>query len=100
MSEIKAMQNTDIKLWIKDKENCFSPSVHATQDGCIGINVGGTVIVKPIEVWHHLESSLASAKAELAELRQIANTYDCKMAEKDREIAELKKVQQKEGAKE
>ena len=41
MSEIKAMQNTDIKLWIKDKENCFSPSVHATQDGCIGINVGG-----------------------------------------------------------
>lgn len=47
-------KNTDIHLWKKDPENHFSPSVHATENGGIGINVGGHVIVMSVEKWHEL----------------------------------------------
>ena len=45
--------NTDIELWRKTPDY-YSPSIHVTQDGAIGIDCGGHVIVAPIEVWHDL----------------------------------------------
>jgi len=44
--------NTDIKLWQKEPGNYYSPSIHVTASGAIGINVGGYVIVVPVEQWH------------------------------------------------
>lgn len=48
--------NTDRELF---RENTGDPagsyyehSVHVTEDGCIGMNVGGTVIVGRISDWH------------------------------------------------
>ena len=43
--------NTDKNIWRKIKDDYYSPSIHVTKEGNIGINVGGTVIVKPIEEW-------------------------------------------------
>jgi len=43
--------NTDKNLWRKIEGDYYSPSIHVTEDGNIGINVGGHVIVKPIEKW-------------------------------------------------
>jgi len=47
----KPCVNTDTELWRKNKDY-YSPSIHVTQFGDIGINVGGYVLVAPIEKWH------------------------------------------------
>lgn len=44
-------ENTDRELWRKS-DDVFAPSIFVTKGGCIGINVGGTVIVSTIEGWH------------------------------------------------
>jgi hypothetical protein len=44
--------NTDKEIWRKVKDDYYSPSIHVTADGRIGIDVGGRVIVAPIEKWH------------------------------------------------
>jgi len=43
--------NTDKNLWRKVEGDYYSPSIHVTEDGNIGINVGGHVIIMPIEKW-------------------------------------------------
>jgi hypothetical protein len=47
------MQNTDRELW-RETPSYYSPSIHVTEEGRIGINVGGTVFVKPLRDWHAL----------------------------------------------
>ena len=53
-----AVVNTDRELFREqlgdrlDPNNYYSPSVHVTQSGTIGINVGGYVIVMSIRSWH------------------------------------------------
>ena len=50
--------NTDVELFreklgdMLDPDNYYSPSVHVTQSQCIGMNVGGYVIVMSIRSWH------------------------------------------------
>ena len=56
MSEELAKQNTDKLLWKRVPRDFYSPSIHATEDGRIGINVGGRVIVMSVEAWHKLGS--------------------------------------------
>ena len=57
-----AMRNTDRELWREqsnlpgDPDNYYAPSIHVTELGGIGINVGGHVIVKPLREWHSLAS--------------------------------------------
>ena len=41
----------------------YEPSIHVTEQGDIGISVGGYVFVKPVEEWHRL------AKEDLRSLR-------------------------------
>jgi hypothetical protein len=51
-------KNTDRELWREpDKDgkgDFYSDSVHVTQEGGIGINVGGLVFVKSLAEWHKL----------------------------------------------
>jgi hypothetical protein len=44
--------NTDKEIWRKIPDDYYSPSIHVTEAGRIGINVGGHVLVAPIEQWH------------------------------------------------
>ena len=45
-------ENTDRHLWREVEGDFYSPSIHVTQGGGIGINVGGHVIVKTLRQWH------------------------------------------------
>ena len=47
-----AVENTDVEIWRRDKEDLCSPSIHVTKSGAIGINVGSHVIVATVEEWH------------------------------------------------
>jgi len=49
---MNACQNTDKEIWRKCPGDCYSPSMHVTAGGGIGINCGGHVIVAPVERWH------------------------------------------------
>lgn len=49
-----ACENTDKEIWRKKEGDYYSPSVHVTKMGGVGINVGGHVIVMPVEKWHAL----------------------------------------------
>ena len=46
--------NTDKEIWRKIPGDCYSPSIHVTEGGGIGINVGGHVKVAPVEEWFKL----------------------------------------------
>ena len=46
-----AAKNTDKEIWRKIPGDVYSPSIHVTERGDIGIQVGGRVIVLPIEAW-------------------------------------------------
>jgi hypothetical protein len=53
MDEI-AYVNTDQELWREEEGDYYSPSIHVTENGEIGINVGGYVIVKNVREWHKI----------------------------------------------
>jgi len=60
-------QNTDREIWRRNRssdciDDYYQPSIHATKDGGIGINVGGTVHVKSIEEWHRLAGGKLTLK--------------------------------------
>ena len=45
-------KNTDKELFREAKGDYYSPSLHVTIDGLIGINVGGSVHVMSLREWH------------------------------------------------
>jgi len=50
-------KNTDRELWRGPDEGCgdyYADSIFITEGGSIGINCGGSVIVKPLRDWHKL----------------------------------------------
>lgn len=46
--------NTDREIWRRTPDDFYSPSIHVTAEGGIGMNVGGRVVVMDIEDWHRL----------------------------------------------
>jgi hypothetical protein len=52
MIDDKGVMNTDKEIWRRNPDDYYSPSIHVTKEGNIGINVGGKVIIAPIETWH------------------------------------------------
>jgi hypothetical protein len=49
----QAVANTDRELW-RERDDYYADSIHVTEGGGIGINVGGTVFVMPLKKWHDL----------------------------------------------
>lgn len=47
----KGAKNTDVEIWRKIPDDYYSPSIHVTKQGDIGINVGGYVLAAPVERW-------------------------------------------------
>ncbi len=54
LSALLCCENTDKELWREKEDDYYSPSIHVTKDGRIGINVGGFVHVKSARDWHKL----------------------------------------------
>jgi hypothetical protein len=61
--EPKACKNTDRELW-RASDSYYAPSIHVTEGSGIGMNVGGRVIVMPIEDWHSLGVAALKARGE------------------------------------
>ena len=70
-------KNTDKELWRKKPGDYYSPSIHITQNGDIGINVGGYVIVASVEKWHKAQKE--SHKWE--KLKKWIESQDCEEAQ-------------------
>jgi len=50
----ESCKNNDIELWRENDGDYYSPSIRLVPPNGIGINVGGSVIVKTLEEWHKL----------------------------------------------
>ena len=70
MSDRERKQNTDRELWRERENDFYADSIHVTQDGRIGMNVGGTVFVMPIKAWH---DAVRLAQSELEPVAWIWN---------------------------
>jgi len=46
-------KNTDKEIWRQTLEDYYSPSIHVTEQGAIGIKCGGHVIVATVQAWHN-----------------------------------------------
>ena len=46
--------NTNTELFREIKDDYYSPSIHVTKNGKIGMDVGGYVYEKTIKEWHSL----------------------------------------------
>jgi len=62
--ELDARKNTDKELW-RESPDYRANSIHVTEGGGIGINVGGHVIVKPLKEWHKLAATSYSYPSPL-----------------------------------
>lgn len=51
-----SFENTDVELFREKPNDAYSPSLHVTREGSIGINVGGRVHVMSLSKWHQLAS--------------------------------------------
>ena len=51
-NENETCKNADVEIWRATADDYYAPSIHVTKYGGIGINVGGHVIVAPVEKWH------------------------------------------------
>jgi len=51
-------KNTDTELFRETEGDYYSPSLHETKDGKIGIDVGAHVIVKSLREWHGLATEM------------------------------------------
>ncbi len=53
-STAQEVENTDREIWREREGDYYANSIHVTKEGSIGINVGGSVYVKPLAEWHRL----------------------------------------------
>jgi len=65
----QACVNTDEEVWRKDPDY-YSPSIHMTKLGDIGINVGGYVIVASVESWHEAGKKIFTVDSKLRSWRK------------------------------
>lgn len=49
---MESIENTDQELWREQPGDYYAASIHVTEHGDIGIDVGGHVLVAPIHKWH------------------------------------------------
>jgi len=59
--------NTDRELYREG--DYYSPSIHVTESGGIGINVGGHVLVAQLKNWHDAGNKLFSVDPKLPSWR-------------------------------
>lgn len=65
-----ACKNEDVEIWRMTKDNYYSHSIHVTKSGDIGIDVGGHVLVAPIERWHDAGNKILAVDPRLKNWRR------------------------------
>ena len=63
-------KNTDREIWRGTYDNYYEPSIHVTEFNGIGINVGGHVIVAPVEEWHKAGNKILCVDPNLKEWKR------------------------------
>ncbi len=76
-------QNTDRELWRKVPGDYYSPSIHVTEGGGIGIDIGGFVIVKPVEWWHEMAKKHVKESVALSNVLYERKRQDAKWGEQN-----------------
>lgn len=65
----EAVKNFDVELYREPDEtgagDFYSDSIHVTEGGGIGINVGGYVVVKTLREWHDLATQQVAPSPRL-----------------------------------
>jgi len=56
-NDLLCCENTDKEIWREKDDDFYSPSIHVTENGKIGIDVGGYVFVKDVRDWHRLATN-------------------------------------------
>lgn len=67
--EQKGAENRDREIWRQTPEDFYSPSIHVTEFNDIGINVGGYVLVAPIEKWHEAGEKIFAVDPKISRWR-------------------------------
>lgn len=67
----KPMKNTDTELFREVEGDHYSPSLHKTESGGIGIDIGGYVIVRSLRSWHNLDIKNKQLQSEDQRLREL-----------------------------
>jgi hypothetical protein len=62
--------NTDREIWRQTPDDYYSPSIHVTAAGSIGMNVGGKVIVLPAQSWHTIADGAMDLTEKFKNLKQ------------------------------
>jgi len=75
-------ENTDKELWREIPGDYYSPSIHVTKDGRIGINVNGYVIVQSLRDWHALCGKVQQSKPVKAQPPPSICVHDLESAHK------------------
>ena len=74
MSENQNCLNTDKEIWRERPGDYYSPSIHVTEHGGIGINFHGHVIVAPVKTWYELGNKFLCVDPKLPDWkRKLAN---------------------------
>ena len=68
-TEFVVCQSNDREIWRKVPGDFYSPSIHVTEGGGIGIACGGHVIVAPVEKWHAAGDVFLCVNTGLSEWR-------------------------------
>jgi len=72
--------NTDRELWRERPGDYYADSIHVTEQGAIGVNVGGHVIVLPVRDWHRraeMVEHLVTRATRLEETNvEVVQKYD------------------------
>lgn len=87
-------ENTDKELWRENPGDYYAPSIHVTNEGWIGINVGGKVFVKDVRTWNAMAQDMVNLGQELERITDAAlknqAVYQQEMNDKSEEISSLK----------
>lgn len=79
-AETDEAKNTDRELWRERDGDYYAASLHVTEGGGIGMDVGGLVIVRPIRDWHRMPAEIELLRAGLEECAKAVyrDDYDLK----------------------
>ncbi len=68
-NDMSACVNRDQELWREQPGDFYSNSIHVTEAGGIGINVGGKVLVAPAKRWHDAGMKMFAVDPKLSRWR-------------------------------
>jgi len=69
-------KNTDKEIWRETEDDYYADSIHVTEHGGIGMNVGGSVIVKGVRDWHKTIKNVEEKDGEKKVLEHLVHAWN------------------------